>query len=91
MFFLDKDLKSFEGVEIIAAVKISFQNDVESLVSRYEKNFKADRQLGEDNAEFEMDIAENGPLLIHADGILKNAMDKCWSNTETGNCHLVMT
>ena len=80
MFFLDKDLKSFEGVEIIAAVKISFQNDVESLVSRYEKNFKADRQLGEDNVEFEIYIAENGTLLMHADGILKNTMDKYWSN-----------
>ena len=35
------------------------------------------------NDEFEMDIAENGLLLIHADRILKNTMDKYWSNTET--------
>ena len=88
--FLDTDLKLFKGVEIIvqvlcaAAVKISVESDVESLVSRYEKHFKIDRQLGEENADFEMEIAENGPLLIHADNILKNAMDKYWSTTETG-------
>ena len=79
--FLDTDRKLFKGVEIIvqvlcaAAVKISVESDVESLVSRYEKHFKIDRQLGEENADFEMEIAENGPLLIHADRILKNAMD----------------
>ena len=31
---------------------------MESLVSRYEKHFKLDRQLEEENAEFEMEIAE---------------------------------
>ena len=48
------------------------------------KHFKVDRQLVEDNAEFEIEISESGPLLIHANRILKNAMDKYWSNTETG-------
>ena len=72
-----------------AVVKISVESDVESLVSRYERHFQADRQLSKDNGEFEMEIAENGPLLIHADGILKNAMDKYWSNTETGKWHFV--
>ena len=36
-----------------------------------------------------MGIAENGLLLIHADRILKNAIDKYWSNTETGKWHFV--
>ena len=36
-----------------------------------------------------MKIAENGPLLIHADRILKNAMDKHWSNTKTKKQHFV--
>ena len=53
------------------------------------KHFKADHQLGEDNAEFEMEISESEPLLIHANRILKNAMDKYWSNTETGKWHFV--
>ena len=84
-----------KGVEIIvlvlcaATVKISVKSDVKSLVSRYEKHFKADLQPGEDNAEFEHKIAENGPLLIRADRILKNARDKYWSNTETGKWHFV--
>ena len=82
--FLNSDLKLFKGVEIClqsicaAAVKISVESDVESLVSRYEKHFKVDRQLNEENAEDEMEIAENGPLLIHADHILKAAMHKYW-------------
>ena len=41
--------------------------DVESLVSRYEKHFKADWQLGEENTEQEIEISENGPKLIYAD------------------------
>ena len=45
--------------------------------------------LDEDNAKFEMEIKDNGPLLIHADRILKNAMDKYWSNTESRKQHFV--
>ena len=51
--------------------------------------FKADRHFGEDNTKFEMEIAENGPLLIHADRILKNAIYKYWSNTESRKQHFV--
>ena len=53
--FLDIDKKLYKGVEITvhcicaAAIKISVESDVESLVSRYEKHFKADRQFCEDN------------------------------------------
>ena len=31
-----------------------------------------------------MEIAENGPLLVHADKILKKAMDTYWKETGTG-------
>ena len=34
--------------------------------------------MDEENAEDEMEIAENGPLLIYADSILKKAMNSCW-------------
>ena len=50
--FLNKDLNLYKGVEVViqiicaAAIKISVESDVESLVSRYEKHFKVDRQLG---------------------------------------------
>ena len=37
-----------------------------------------------------MEIAENGPLLIHADNLLKNAMDKYWSHcTKDGKWHFI--
>ena len=94
--FLNTDLKLYTGVKVTvqsiraAAVKISVESDVESLVSRYEKHLKVDRQLGEDNAEEEMEIAENGPLLQHAGKLLKRAMDKYWKNTtESGAWHFV--
>ena len=70
--FLDTDLKLFKGVKLVvhvlcaASVKISVKSDVESFVSRYEKHFKADHQLGKDNAKSEMEIKDNGPLLIKA-------------------------
>ena len=47
--FLDRDIKLYNGVKITvhcicaAAIKISVESDVESLVSRYEKHFKADQ------------------------------------------------
>ena len=89
------DLKLFQGVEITlqsicaAAIKISVESDDESLDSRYEKHFKVDRKLVEENAEFEMEISENGPLLIHADKILKKAMNKYWTNTQAGEWHFL--
>jgi len=36
-----------------------------------------------------MEIAENGPLLIHADNLLKIAIDKYWSNTKDGKWHFI--
>ena len=94
--FLNSELKLYKGVEITiqsicaAAVKISVESDVESLVSRYEKHLKIDRQMKEENAEEEMEIAENGPLLIHADRILKRAMDNYWKDVnQIGEWHFV--
>ena len=70
---------------------ISVESDVESLVSRYEKHLKVDRQMDEENAEEEMEIAENGPLLVHADLILKKAMHRYWKDvSQNGEWHFVM-
>ena len=58
--FLNTELNLFLGVELTiqsicaAAVKLSVESDVESLVSRYEKHLKVDRQMKEGNAEHEM-------------------------------------
>ena len=65
--FLNTDMKLFEGLEITmqgilcAAVKISVESVVESLVSRYEKHFDKSRKLTEENALDEMEISANGP------------------------------
>ena len=65
--FLKPDLKLFDGVEAVlygvccAAVKVSVESFVESLVSRYES-----RSLDEHNAMDEMMIAENGPAIFQA-------------------------
>jgi hypothetical protein len=94
--FLSTDLKLYKGVEITvhcicaAAVKLSVESDVESLVSRYEKHLKVDRQLEEENAEDEMEISENGPLLQNADKILKQAMNAYWKETtQSGEWHFI--
>ena len=46
-----------------AAIKVSVESNVESLVSRYETHFDKSRQLSEESAMEEMMIAENGPTL----------------------------
>ena len=61
-----------------AAVKISVESVVESLVSRYEKHYSSSRQMTEEHTLEEMSIAENGPLLHQADPILKRAMNNYW-------------
>ena len=80
-----KSLELYTGSELTlhcmctAAVKVSVESVVESLVSRYEHHFDASRQLKEDRALDEMEIAENGPELVKADAVLSAAMNKFWS------------
>ena len=47
--------------------------------------------MSEDHALEEMLIAENGPLVHHADPILRRAMDKYWKNKDIkhGKWHFV--
>ena len=82
--FLSTKLKLYEGVELTvhilcpAAIKVSVESDEESLVSQYEKHLKVDRQLEEDNAEEEVEIADNVPLLQNAYIILDKSMNAYW-------------
>ena len=62
----------------VACVKVSVKSVVESLVSRYEKQFYSSRQPTEQHSLDEMIIAENGPLLHHADEMLERAMNQYW-------------
>ena len=96
--FLSSGLRLFEGVEITmqgllcAAVKISVECVVESLVSRYEQHFHKTRQLTEENALEQMEIAENGPSIFRADPILETAMNSYWrASTSKGKWHFLRT
>ena len=77
MFLAESNL--YTDVEVImqcictAAEKVSVDSSVESLVSRFESHFGKDRQLSEENSLEEMLIAENGPILVHAEPIIKRS------------------
>ena len=46
--------------------------------------------MEEENAEHEMEISENGPLLHHADNIIERAMNKYWrESSANGRWHFV--
>ena len=84
------------GVELVmhiisvAAIKISVDSVVESLVSRYEVHFDKERQLTEEHALNEMEIAENGPTFAKADNILKAAMNMYWGKKSfSGEWHFM--
>ena len=49
-------------------------------MSRYKNHFTSSSQLTEEHALEEMVIAENGPLLQHADSIIENAMEHYWKS-----------
>ena len=79
-----ENIALFRNVEVIihlirvACVKVSVKSVVESLVSRYEKQFYSSRQPTEQHSLDEMIIAENGPLLHHADEMLERPMNQYW-------------
>ena len=78
----------------VAAVKLSVESSVESLVSRYEKHFDKTRQLTEEHAKEEMIIAENGPILVRADPLIKRALDshfKEHNSQQHGRWHFTMS
>ena len=66
----------YSGVELtlhcgtVAAVKMSVERVVESLVSRYENHYDSARQLKEENALDEMEKSENGLAFVKADVVL---------------------
>ena len=94
--FLLTKLQLYEGIEITmqgiccAVVKISVESVVESLVSRYEVHFDKTRQLMEEHALQEMEIAENGPILARADSVIESAMNAYWNDsTDKGLWHFI--
>ena len=97
--FLRSDKKLYQEIEVIihcfsvAAVKLSVESSVESLVSRYEKHFDKARQLTEENANEEMLIAENGPIPVRADPLIKRALDRFFKDNneqQSGRRHFTV-
>ena len=71
---LFRNVKVIIHLICVACVKVSVESVVESLVSRYEKHFDSSRQPTKQHSLDEIIIAENEPLLHHADEILERAM-----------------
>ena len=77
-------------VILSACVKVSVESVVESIVSRYERHFHHSRQPNEEHALNEMIIAENGPFLHQAEGILEAVMHSYWKeHTTTSKWHFL--
>ena len=82
--FLDPNKKLFEGVEFIvqamavSCVKHSCESVLESLVSKFENHFDERRNMGEESAAEEFEIAVNGPNLANCDSVVREAMDLHW-------------
>ena len=90
------ELKLFEGVELVlhamscAAVKVSVESVVETIVSQYETHFNKNRNLNEENAMHEMTIAENGPSIFKANSVLFAPMNDYWNtNSKKGSWHFI--
>ena len=94
---LSSSLCLYDGIEVslhiicCGAVKLAVESVVESLVSRYEQHFTKSRQLEEEHKMQEMEIAENGPILVRAEPVLKEAMQKYWDAHNNGCWHFLRT
>ena len=78
----------------ICAVSVSVESNVESLVSRFENHFGKNRQLTEEHALDEMLIAENGPILVHADPIIRRSLNSYFrehNQSDGGKWHSLKT
>ena len=62
----------------VSCVKHSCESVLESLVSKFENHFDERRNMGEDAAIEEFEIAVNGPNLANCDSVIKEAMDSYW-------------
>ena len=83
--YFDPTLRLLENIEMIvqamavACVKHSCESVLESLVSKFENHFDERRNMGEDSAAEEFEIAVNGPNIANCDSIVKEAMELHWN------------
>ena len=89
--FLSPDLKLYVNIESIvhilctAATTMSVESIVESWVSIYESHSNKHRPISNDRAEMEVCLAVNGPLLQHADPLIKKATKEMFKNAKDVN------
>ena len=83
--FFDPKNKLYKGIEMVmqalavSSVKVSCESVLESFVSKYESHFDVRRNMSEEGANEEFEIAINGPNIAHCDSVVKEAMDDYWS------------
>ena len=80
--YFNPTLRLFENIEMamaVACVKHSCESVLESLVSKFENHFDERRNMGEDSAAEEFEIAVNGPNIANCDAIVKEAMELHWN------------
>ena len=82
--FFNTQMKLYHDIEMIMhaiscmMVIQACELVLESLVSQYENHFDVRRNVNEETANQEFNIAVNGPNLSHTDVVLKQAMDNYW-------------
>ena len=86
--FLSTEHKLYVDVELVvqimcdAATSMSVESVVESWVSIYEGHINKHRPISNDRAEQEVCLAVNGPLLQHADPVIKAALKDMYKDTK---------
>ena len=79
--FFDSKERLFIGIELImqsiavASIKISVESIAESFISEYNRRNDKLRTLSEEAADFEMEIAKNGPVMAECDNVVKEGLD----------------
>ena len=87
--FFDPKGKLYRGIEMVmqalavSSVKVSCESVLESFVSKYESHFDVRRNMSEEGANEEFEIAINGPNIAHCDSVIKEAMDDYWSGKKS--------
>lgn len=82
---LSKDVEGVLEVIARAAVCTSVESIVESWVSIIEHHSPAKRMLGQDRVEDQAMVAINGPDLVHADPVIRDALKSYWQNSKNTN------
>ena len=79
------NIESIIHILCTAATTMSVESVVESWVSIYESHSNKHRPISNDRAEREVCLAVNGPLLQHADPLLKKAIKEMFKDAKDVN------